>query len=349
LGLRRLGVQSFWVDHLSAIDPIVHRRSLNYLVERFRRMACDFGFGDSFCIIYNDGERYFGLSEQELLAVIRDAELYISVSGHLPEGSPLMAIPRRAYMDVDPGFRQIWALDSDVHLERHNFFFTVGQNVGGPDFTIPTRIAWEPILPPVVLEQWPAVIDPRCECFSTVADWRGSQHALYDGQYYAGKRSEFVKYLRLPRDSGQKMELALCIGPADFEDLGLLDHNRWSVVDPYLYAGDPWAYREYIQSSRAEFSVAKNGYVRSNSGWISDRTACYLASGKPALVQSTGFEHCLPTGRGLLTFRTLEEAIAGVRSINEDYLGHCQAARRLAEQCFNSDVVLGRILERVGL
>lgn len=116
-----------------------------------------------------------------------------------------------------------------------------------------------------------------------------------------------------------------------------------------FYAGDPYSYREFIQFSRAEFSVAKNGYVKSNSGWISDRTACYLASGKPALVQSTGFEGYLPTGKGLLTFRTLEDAVRSIEAINNDYLSHCRATRQIAEKYFYSDVVLGYILEQVGL
>ena len=125
--------------------------------------------------------------------------------------------------------------------------------------------------------------------------------------------------------------------------------NGWVALDAAQYAGDPFSYREFIQTSRAEFSVAKNGYVRSNSGWISDRTACYLASGKPALVQSTGFESSLPTGKGLLTFTDLPEAIAGVREINANYLEHAHAARALAEGHFSSDVVLSRMLEQVGL
>lgn len=350
LGLQRLGIESFWVDHLSAVDPLNRHHSLHYLIESFDHTARSFGLQDHYCIVYNNGERYFGMPEKQLMQIVADAELLISISGHLPPKSPFMRIPRRAYIDVDPGFVQIWAHQVDMALDRHNFFFTVGQNVGRPQFKIPTLGKdWHPIVPPVVLDLWPPHIDERYQRFSTIADWRGSQEAVFENEYYSGKREEFLRFLHLPLQAKQQLEPALCISHSEHEDLALLHEHNWNVKDPYFYAGDPYSYREFIQFSRAEFSVAKNGYVRSNSGWISDRTACYLASGKPALVQSTGFEGTLPTGKGLLTFRTIEEAVRGIEAINNDYLTHCRAARQIAEKYFNSDVVLGYILEQVGL
>jgi hypothetical protein len=350
LGLRRLGVDAFWVDRLRTVDPLRHHHSLDYLLERFDRTARDFGLRDRYCIVYNDGERYFGMPEARFRGLAAEADLLINISGYLPPESPLMRIPRRAYVDVDPGFTQIWAHEVDLGFGRHTHFFTVGQNVGRPEFKIPTHgLTWHPVLPPVALDAWPARVDERCRRFGTVADWRGSQEAIFEEQYYTGKRGEFIRFLRVPVDARQRIELALCIGEKDFEDIGLLIGQNWRVRDSYQYAGDPHSYREFVQYSRAEFSVAKGGYVKSNSGWVSDRTACFLASGKPALVQSTGFEWRLPTGQGLLTFRTVEEAVAGIEAINRDYPAHCRAARRLAEEHFNSDVVLGGLLERVGL
>jgi hypothetical protein len=237
-----------------------------------------------------------------------------------------------------------------MHLERHNFFFTTGQNVGRPEFTIPLNgIDWRPLLPPVVLDEWPARIDERSRRFTTVMDWRGSQQAVFDGEYYGTKREEVVRLLRVPVESEQRIDLALTIGQHDHEDLGLLLSHEWRARNPSWYAGDPQRYREFIQTSRAEFSVAKSGYVKARSGWISDRTACYLASGKPAVVQSTGFEWRLPTGKGLLTFETREEAVAAIRTVNEHYLEHCRAARRIAEEHFDSSRVLGSLVEAVGL
>lgn len=350
LGLQRLGVESYWVDRLGPINPFSRPHSLDYLMKRFHRTAVDFGFEDRYCVVWNGGERLFGMNEVELEWLIDDAELLINISGDLEPDSPLMRVPRRAYIDVDPGFTQVWAHEVDLGLAHHNFFFSTGQNVGRPGFEISTRgIPWQPILPPVVLDEWPARIDERCKRFSTVADWRGSQNARWNDEDYGGKRDQFVRFIRLPIETEQRFELALTIGQYDHEDLGLLSSHGWKVRNPYGYAGDPESYREFIQYSRAEFSVGKQGYIRSRSGWVSDRTACYLASGKPALVQSTGFEGGLPVGNGLLTFSTLEEAVAGVRRINEDYLAHCYAARRIAEEHFDSDKVLGFMLDTVGL
>jgi hypothetical protein len=350
LGLLKLGVDAFWVDRLGAVDPLAHHHSLEYLMRRFARTMADFGLGDRYCVIYNGGERYFGMQESRLRALVAEADLLLNISGHLPPACPLMGVRRRAYVDVDPGFTQIWARHCDMAVSRHNLFVTIGQNVGTPDFYIPTDgTDWLPITPPIFLDEWPARYDPRCTRFSTVADWRGSQEAMYEEEYYGGKRREFLRLLRLPRDSRQPIELALCIGSEDSEDAALLVGNKWIVQDPYVYAGDPYSYREFIQFSRAEFSVAKGGYVKSNSGWVSDRTAAYLASGKPALVQSTGFEGRLPTGRGLLTFRTAEEAMAGIEEINGNYAEHCRAARRIAEDYFDSDIVLRDLLARAGV
>lgn len=350
LGLRRLGVDAYWVDRLAPPDSRKNPHSADYLAHRFRRFAEDFGFQDRYCIVYEGGERHYGMDERRLREAIERADLLLNVGGRLEPGDPLLGVRRRAFLDVDPGFTQIWALETDMHLERHDLFFTIGQNVGGPGFSVPTGdVEWQPTLPPVVLEQWPARIDPARERIGTVADWRGSQDAFYEGQWYSGKREEFLGFLRVPLEAGVQIELALLVGQGDYEDLGLLMRHGWRVHDPCSHAGDPWSYREYIQSSRAELSVAKQGYVRTRSGWVSDRTACYLASGKPAIVQSTGFEHRLPTGTGLLTFSTIGEAVEALQSVQEDYTRHAQAARRLAEEHFDSDAVLTSLLGRAGL
>ena len=350
LGLLKLGVDAYWVDRLGSVDPLRHHHSLEYLMRRFTQTMSDFGLRDRFCVIYDHGKQYFGMGEDQLRALAERADLLINISGYLPPECPLMRVPRRAYVDVDPGFTQIWARHCDMGLDRHTSFFTVGQTIGTPDFLIPTDgIEWVPTPPPVVLDEWPCRSDPRCQRISTVADWRGSQEAMYEQEYYGGKRKEFLRLLRLPRDSRQPIELALCIGSEDSEDAALLVGNNWVLHDPYLYVGDPYSYREFIQFSRAEFSVAKSGYVKSNSGWISDRTAAYLASGKPALVQSTGFEPHIVTGEGLLTFRTPEEAMQGLSEINRNYAEHCRTARRVAERYFDSDVVLRKLLSWAGV
>jgi hypothetical protein len=313
-------------------------------------MAHRFGFEGRYCIVYDGGASSFGMTLAELEELVGDTDLLLNMAGPLPPGTPLLRIPRRAYVDLDPGFTQIWAQQTEMGLSNHEFFFTVGQSIGRPEFEIPTLgVQWQPIFPPVVLDLWPAHVDESCERLSTVADWRGSQYARFEGQLYAGKREEFIRFLEVPRLAGRPIELSLSIGQHDYEDLGLLLRNDWFVRDPYLYAGDLDSYREFIQFSRAEFSVAKSGYVKSHSGWFSDRTACYLASGKPAVVQSTGFEWRLPTGEGLLTFGTVQEAVDAIETIESDYPAHAEASRRIAEERFDSRVVLGSMLAQIGL
>jgi hypothetical protein len=347
LGFLRLGFECYWVDHLETPSDV---HSVHYLLNRFHRTACDFGFRERYCILDENGKSLSGLTDGEFRSIARAADLLVSISGHLPRSSPMLHIPRRALVDVDPGFTQIWAQECDMGFAEHNYFFTVGQNVGYPEFGVPTGdVEWIPTVPPVCLDCWPVAIEAKNAAFTSVADWRGSQTAVLAGRQYEGKRTEFLRFLSLPCKTEQEIEVALTIGYWDYPDISLLLENKWNLVDPYLYAGDPFSYREYIQRSRAEFSVAKQGYVQSNSGWISDRTVCYLASGKPALVQSTGFEERIPTGNGLLTFKNEEDALEGIRTINQNYLAHCDAARRLAEERFGSDLVLGKILERVGL
>lgn len=350
LGLAELGVDAFWVDRLGPIDPRRSRHSLDYVARQFHDLARAFNFEDRYCIVYNDGESHFGMSEGELEALMRSADLYLGISGQPRPAKSAMYIPVRAYVDVDPGFTQAWASQQDMSLDLYTHFLTVGQNVGRSEFRAPTNeVDWLPMLPPVVLSFWPEVIDDTCSRFSTVADWRGSQEAILGDEYLGGKRSEFVRFIDVPLLSDQRMELALTVGQQDYEDIGLLDGHNWRIRDPYAYTGNPESYREFIQYSRAEFSVAKNGYVRSNSGWISDRTACYLASGKPAVVQSTGFEWSLPVGTGLLTYSSVEEAVAAIRTVNADYLNHAHAARKLAEDYFDSRKVLGTVLGQLGL
>ena len=349
LGLDRLGVEGFWIDRLDGIDPTRHHHTLDYLVSRFDRMAEDFGFTGRYCILYN-GERHFGMTGSHLRRLLRATDLVLNLGGPFPPDSPLMTARRRAYVDLDPGYTQLWADEVDMGFDRHDVFFTVGQNVGSAQFRAPDNgRTWHAMFPPVVLAQWPLHVGEAYRRFSTVADWRGSQYAVLNGRLLEGKREQFLRFARLPLETGERFELALCMGQYDHRDLARLSRCQWKIRDSYAFAGDPHSYREFIQNSRCEFSVAKTGYVKTNSGWISDRTGCYLASGKPAIVQSTGFESRLPSGKGLLTFRTLADAAGHVRAVNADYLAHCRAARQMAEDYFDSDKVLSSTLEIAGL
>jgi hypothetical protein len=203
---------------------------------------------------------------------------------------------------------------------------------------------------PVVLDEWPVCGSEARDRFTTVGSWRGPYGAIeHQGTRFGLKAHEFRKVLDFPRRVDQQVELALEIDDADERDLASLRGNGWRVVDPRRVAADPWSFRRYVQQSGAEFSVAQGIYVDTSTGWFSDRSTRYLASGKPVLVQDTGFSRNFPVGEGLLTFRTLEDAVAGVAQIITDYPRHCRAARDLAEAYFDSDKVLGRLLEQVGV
>ncbi|HYO50573.1 MAG TPA: glycosyltransferase family 1 protein, partial [Chloroflexia bacterium] len=217
--------------------------------------------------------------------------------------------------------------------------------IGRPDCTVPTLgMDWLPTVPPVVPDLWQWAAPAPDASFTTIANWQAYGSVTYEGERYGQKDEEFMRFISLPRATSQKLELALSGASAS-----VVEHLRasgWAVRDASRPVGtDLEAYRLYISHSRGEFSVAKNAYVKTCSGWFSDRSVCYLASGLPVVLQETGFSDWLPTGMGVLPFSTLEEAADCIRRVNADYAAHQRAARELAEEVFSHEVVLPRLLE----
>jgi hypothetical protein len=359
-GLRRLGCDVYFVEQIASgacVDASGARTAFASSVnlDWFRSVTEWFGIADRAALVCSAGAECAGIPWARLLKAAESADLLVNLSGHLTLAPLLARIRRKAYIDVDPGFTQFWHVDPDTafQLAAHDFYFTIGENIGSPDCPIPTSgIPWRPIRQPVVLKDWPVTAAKRFDRFTTVASWRGGFGPVqYDGRKYGLKVHEFRKCFPLPsRVAGctareSTFEIALDIDLADARDLAALRENGWLITDPREIAGDPAAFRRYIQESGAEFSVAQGIYAETNSGWFSDRTVRYLASGKPVLVQETGFSRHIPAGRGVVAFRTLEEAVRGAESIAADYADHCQAAREIAERYFDSDKVLGRLLE----
>lgn len=347
VGLRRCGFDVYFVEQ---IDP---GACVDVNLRWFQSVTRRFGMADRSALVCADGKSCEGVAWPRLLQVAESAQLLVNLSGHLTLEPLLARIKRKVYVDVDPGFTQLWhsAGNPGARLEGHDFYFTIGENIGTPTCTIPTGgIPWRPIRQPVVLEDWPVSVEGRADRFTTLASWRGPfgpvEHA---GRSFGLKVHEFRKVIDMPRRSPCHFEIALDIHPADEKDRQALLSRGWHLVDPRQVAGDPDAFRRYVQQSGSEFSVAQGIYVDTHSGWFSDRTVRYLASGKPALVQDTGFGRHIPIGEGLLTFRTLDEAVVGAERILKDYEKHCRAARALAEEYFGSDVVLGRFFEEVGI
>ncbi len=356
LGLKKLGFSVYLVEQISrescvdatgAVTTFENSANLAY----FNHVVEQFGLSGSAALIYENGERIHGLTYTELLEVGDFADLLVNITGHLTLEPLMRRLRRKAYIDLDPGFTQFWhaAGSAGARLSGHDFYFTVGENIGTPVCSIPTgEIRWRPTRQPVVLSDWPVSYEGGRDRFTTVATWRGSYGPVqYGGKSFGLKVHEFRKFLELPERVQQTFEIALDIHPAEEKDLALLHRHGWQLVDPKVAAPDPAAFRRYVQKSGAEFSVAQGIYVETESGWFSDRTVRYLASGKPALVQDTGFSRNLPVGYGLVPFRTLEQAIAGAKRIARDYERHSRAARDLVEACFDSDRVLGQFIEEV--
>jgi hypothetical protein len=358
LGLKKLGFRVYFLEQIGR-EGCIDDRGANTEFEKcvnlayFEQISEQFGLSGSSALIYENGEQVHGLAYAELLDVADDADLLVNITGHLTLKPLMQRLRRKAYLDLDPGFTQFWhaAGSAGPRLEGHDFYFTVGENIGTPACPIPTGgISWRPIRQPVVLDHWPVSGAGERDRFTTVATWRGPYGAVqYGGKTYGLKVHEFRKFLELPELVRQPFEIALDINPAEEKDLHLLRRHGWRLVDPKVAAPDPVAFRRYVQGSGAEFSVAQGVYVETKSGWFSDRTVRYLASGKPALVQDTGFSRNYPVGEGLMPFRTLEQAVAGAERISSAYERHCRAARAVAEECFDSDKVLGRFVEEVGV
>jgi hypothetical protein len=308
-----------------------------------------FDFSDSFALI-RDGGQTIGRPRREVIEHVKDSVCVLNVMGYLNDEEILASARRRVFLDIDPGLGQLWyELGLADSFTGHDDFVTIGENIGKPDCPIPEcGLSWITTPQPVVLEQWPP--HPQEDgSFTTVATWRGSYGPIeYQGRTYGLRVHEFRKFFELPRHTEAKFELALDIHPDEVNDLRMLAENEWSLVDPVTVAGDPFSYRDYVQRSRAEFMVAKSLYVEGNTAWFSDRSLCYLATGKPVLAQDTGFRSIYPTGEGLFAFSTTEEAAAGAEAISSDYQRHASAARGLAEEYFDSDKVLTRLLEKLG-
>jgi hypothetical protein len=254
------------------------------------------------------------------------------------------------FLDIDPGFGQMWHELGLVDIfQGHDDFVTIGENIGRPGCSIPTcGLAWITTRQPVVLELWPAR-DGRGDRFTSVGSWRAPLGPIeFKGTTYGLRVHEFRKVLRLPKLTSQTFELALDIDEGETRDLTDLAESGWRLVDPDVAVGSPEAYQRYIAGSKAEFMVPRGMYVQTRSGWFSDRSACYLASQRPVLAQDTGLAGLYPIGEGLLTFATLEEAISGVEEIARRHDFHARAARALAEEVFDSDKVLTKLLERLG-
>jgi hypothetical protein len=351
LGLRRLGHEVVLIEEWepsgdAAGLPLAQSRSASY----FNDVVARYGLEGSSALLRSGTAETVGVSYPRLQHAAAGADLLLNVSGILTDQELLEKVPVRAYVDLDPAFNQLWDESGiDMRFGPHNRFVTVGQALGTPDCPVPTGGRdWIGTLPPVVLDHWPAAGGPGDGSFTSIGNWRGYGSVQHEGVQYGQRVHSMREFMELPGRTHASFRLALAIHPDEKKDLKALKKNGWELIDPVEAAGTPDRYAAFIQRSTAELGIAKSGYVHSRSGWFSDRSACYLASGRPVLAQETGFSDFLPTGEGLLAFTTLDDAAAGVEAIQGDYATHARGARALAEELLDSDRVLGRLLDRLG-
>jgi hypothetical protein len=334
--LQRLGFEVFLLDQLSPGDD----------PDRFQEVTKELGVSGALL----EGDKVHGCERDALLDRLETAALLVNLSGHLRNRELLRRPGMRAFVDLDPGYTQIWhAQGHDVGLAGHDYYFSVGTNVGTSGWTLPSAdVAWHPVRQPVVLEDWPIQGDPFTS-FSTVGSWRGAFGPVeWRGRSYGPKAHQFRRFATLPQTVGLPFEAVLALDGADAHDRELLESGGWRLRDPGEVATTA-GFARYVSTSGAEFSPAQDIYVSTSSGWFSDRTVRYLASGRPAVVQNTGLDQTLPLGEGLLAFGTAIEAAHCARDVVSRYTTHRAAARAIAEEYFSPAAALAPLLDATGV
>jgi hypothetical protein len=355
LGLRELGHDAWWLEVLWTRGDA---RTDRACIDTFFRQAEAFGIADRVVLLHlPDSERdgpqgrveYHGLDEAAFAARRRDA-LLLNVADSVT--APQRAgFARTALIDVDPGTFQLWAREWDLGVGGHDAHLTIGMNLGEPDSPIPLDgVAWARVRPTVHLASWPTQpAPPPGARYTTVTQWWNNHYAFLDGDTYdCNKRSGFLPLMPLPGRAGIELEIAANLHADETEDRALLAQHGWRLVDPDVVTGSAQEFRRYVQRSRGEVSASKPAYVKARAGWISDRSVCYLASGRPCVVEATGAGGHLPASPGLRFFSTLDEAVDAVRSVEADYAGASRGARALAEDVFSTRVVLPLVLAAAG-
>lgn len=312
------------------------------------RVLSRFGLGDRWAYCFPDDDRWFGVPGQRRDEMLARADLLLNVSGTLYRPEAYRQVERLAYVDTDPVFTQIRLARGEPGARRsvdaHDAHFSFGEALRDP---VPeTGHRWIPTRQPVVLSEWTGASPAKREVFTTVMNWTSYDDAEWQGRRYGQKNREFDRFIELPRlVAPVRLELALAAGRTEKSPYDLLRRKGWRVVDPAQACDDLDDYRSYLMSSRGEWSVAKQAYAAARPGWFSDRSACYLAAGRPVVVQDTGFAATLPVGEGIIAFSTPEEAALAIREVDARHDRHSRAARAIAQEHFDSAKVLARLLE----
>ena len=341
LGLRALG------HEVTLVEPV--RRSPPAAEPFFAAIVEEFSRHDAAAVVADDGLT-LGLPREEVVDRMRRADLVLNISGMLRDPELLDPVRRRVFLDLDPAFNQIWHLQgADMGLDRHTHFVTIAGGIGRAECTVPTcGRDWITTLQPICLDRWPMAGDGVIhDGLTTVGHWRSYGSVTHEDVFHGQKAHAWRDLMEIPRRVAKPCLPALAIHRDEVRDLAALEEHGWRLLDPAVHCGTPADYQRFVQGSWAELGIAKSGYVVSRSGWFSDRSICYLASGRPVIAQDTGFPSQLPVGEGLFAFADAADAAAAVEAIAADYPRHRHAARAIAEASFDSCRVLPALIERL--
>jgi len=359
LGFQSLGHEVWYLEDSGAwpYDPVRQTISedCSYNVKYLDGMMTEFGFGDRW--IYRNGAdgKFHGAGEMAARDLIKNGDLLVNVSsaGWLRDYD--FGVKHQMFIDGDPMFCQVGLLDPKnaeyaARVRAHDSHFTFGLNVGGPGCLAPdTGIRWRKTVQPIALDRWPVQDDEGLDRFTTVMNWASYAPVEWQGKKFGQKDLEFEKFKTLPASTPQPLVMAMGQGVGSKRPTEELRALGWTILEAGDVLPDHRSYHEFLRTSKAEWSIAKHGYVEARTGWFSCRTACYLALGRPAVVQETGWSDFIPSGEGLIAFSTLDEAAVAIADINDHYAEHQAAARALAEQYFEAKKVCNDLLVQAGL
>jgi hypothetical protein len=347
LGLRALGCKVTWLEAVSPDMP-----DLETKIDTLRCQLERYGFGQSVAICYRTGDAVSYAARDGCVSFedAAKADLLINMGYRMPR-QLIPRFKRSMFVDVDPGLTQIWMSEGGgLSVAPHDLYFTTGETVGRPGALFPDLGRWWHYTPPCVsLESWPPCSTAAPDAaFTTISQWYANEWVQYGGELYSNnKREGFLPFLDLPQHARQPLELALCLADNDVDDRerAMLRERGWRLREAHIVSSTPWEYQTYIQSSLGEFSCAKPSCIRLQNAWVSDRTICYLATGKPAIVQHTGPSRFLPDAAGLFRFTNLEQASQYLTLVMSNYAQQCKLARDMAEEYFDAKKNLKRVLE----
>jgi len=356
LGLHKMGHKVLFVedsdDYPSCYNPQTNQFSSDptYGLAFINKVFSQYGLQDRWAYHQQQGNIWHGVNEKKINDFISNTDIFLNLSGMNPLHEKFLKIPVRVLLDTDPVFTQIKHLTDTAAFDRarlHNRFFSFGENFGKENCAIPDDgFDWKPTRQPVYIDAWNFTAGNKNAKWTTVMQWDSYKVREYKGQVFGMKSVSFEEYYSLPGKSSESFELAIGGSSTPKEKLSAAG---WSLCDPLAVSLDPTIYQQFIQHSKGEWSVAKHGYVSGHTGWFSERSTGYLSSGRPVVVQDTGFSDFIETGRGLFSFTSPEDSLAALEEIDRNYSAHCRFAREISEEYFRYDKVLNALIQRCNI